>query len=163
MLSCCFRLPTLLHVIGCCCAKFETGQTFHPTTPNISFVPWSLKGIATILDPARLHRSFNVVGATYAHYAWFTKTYGLYPSHDALQVPTLLGVVAFFLHTTANTHSITPNKCWELLHPFARSLNGSVTYPLSITRLSNSRFQSSCRAQHINRTLALICFYYIDR
>ena len=24
----------------------------------------------------------------------FTKSYGLYPSHDALQVPTLLGVVA---------------------------------------------------------------------
>ena len=42
----------------------------------------------------RLHTSSNIVGATHAHYAWFTKTYGLYPSHDALQVPTLLGVVA---------------------------------------------------------------------
>jgi len=42
----------------------------------------------------RLHSSSNIVGATLAHYAWFTKTYGLYPSHDALQVPTLLGVVA---------------------------------------------------------------------
>jgi len=42
----------------------------------------------------RLHSSSNIVGATHAHYAWFTKTYGLYPSHDALQVPTLLGVVA---------------------------------------------------------------------
>ena len=41
----------------------------------------------------RLHSSSNIVGATHAHYAWFTKTYGLYPSHDALQVPTLLGVV----------------------------------------------------------------------
>ena len=42
----------------------------------------------------RLHSSSNIVGATHAHYAWFTKTYGLYPSHDTLQV-------------------------WELLHPFA--------------------------------------------
>ena len=42
----------------------------------------------------RLHRSSNIVGATHPHYAWFTKTYWLYPSHDALQVPTLLGVVA---------------------------------------------------------------------
>ena len=42
----------------------------------------------------RLHSSSNTVGATHAHYAWFTKTYGLYPSHDALQVSTLLGVVA---------------------------------------------------------------------
>ena len=43
----------------------------------------------------RLHSSSNIVGATHAHYAWFTKTYGLYPSHDALQVPTLLVVVAY--------------------------------------------------------------------
>ena len=42
----------------------------------------------------RSHSSSNIVGATHAHYPWFTKTYGLYPSHDALQVPTLLGVVA---------------------------------------------------------------------
>ena len=35
--KCCARLHTLLHVVGCCCAKFETGQTFQPTTPDISF------------------------------------------------------------------------------------------------------------------------------
>ena len=29
----------LLHVFGSCCAEFETGQTFEPTIPNISFVP----------------------------------------------------------------------------------------------------------------------------
>ena len=28
----------LLHVAGSCCAKLETGQSFEPTTPNISFV-----------------------------------------------------------------------------------------------------------------------------
>ena len=42
----------------------------------------------------RLHSSSNIVGGAHAHYTRFTKTYGLYPSHDALQVPTLLGVVA---------------------------------------------------------------------
>ena len=42
----------------------------------------------------RLHSSSIIIGATHAHYAWFTKTYGLYPSYDALQVPTLLEVVA---------------------------------------------------------------------
>ena len=36
--TCLVRLHTLLHVVGCCCAKFETGRTFEPTTPNISFV-----------------------------------------------------------------------------------------------------------------------------
>ena len=33
------RLYTLLYVVKRYCAKFETGQTFDPTTPNISFVP----------------------------------------------------------------------------------------------------------------------------
>ena len=37
--TCFVRLHTLLYVVACCCAKFETGQTFQPTTPNISFVP----------------------------------------------------------------------------------------------------------------------------
>ena len=48
--TCCVRLYTLLHVVGYCCAKFETGQTFQPTTPNISFVPWSPKRSVTMLD-----------------------------------------------------------------------------------------------------------------
>ena len=54
--TCCVRLHTrpccmLLDVVACYCAKFETGQTFQPTTPNISFVPWSPKLRATMLDP----------------------------------------------------------------------------------------------------------------
>ena len=32
----------------------------------------------------RLHSSSNIAGATHAHHAWFKKTYGLYPSHNAL-------------------------------------------------------------------------------
>ena len=48
--TCCIRLHTLLHLVGCCCAKFETGQTFQPTTPNISFVSGSPKRSAT-MDP----------------------------------------------------------------------------------------------------------------
>ena len=42
----------------------------------------------------RLHSSPKIVGVTHAHYTWFTKSNGLYPSHDALQVPTPLGVIA---------------------------------------------------------------------
>ena len=45
--TCCM----LLRVVGSCYAKFETGQTFKPTAPNISFVPWSPKRSATMLDP----------------------------------------------------------------------------------------------------------------
>ena len=45
----------------------------------------------------RLHSSSNVVGATHAHYAWFTKIMGCI-------LPT--------------THCRSKH-CWELLHPFA--------------------------------------------
>ena len=45
----------------------------------------------------RLHSSSNICRATHAHYAWFTKTYGLYPS----------------------TMHCRSQHCWELLHPFA--------------------------------------------
>ena len=123
------RLHTLLQVVGFCCAKFETGQTFQPTTPNISFVPWSPKRSATMLDPfdpTLLCYASNIVGATDAHYAWFAKTYGLYPSHDTLQVPTLSGVVASVcipLPTrTQQLPTLLCQQCWELLRPFARSL-----------------------------------------
>ena len=74
----------------------------------------------------RLHSSSNIVGATHAHYAWITKTYGLYSSHDALQVPNLLGVVASFCTPLpTRTHqlpTLLAQQCWELLRPFARSL-----------------------------------------
>ena len=70
-----------------------------------------------------LYSSSNIVGATHAHYAWFTKTYGLYPSHDALQVPTLLGAVASVctpLPTrTQQLPTLLAQQCWDLLHPFA--------------------------------------------
>ena len=74
----------------------------------------------------RLHSSSNIVGATHAHYAWFTKTYGFYPSHDALQVPTLFRVVAY-VSTPLPTRTqqlpiLSAQQCWELLRPFARNL-----------------------------------------
>ena len=44
----------------------------------------------------RLHSSSNIVGATHAHYKSSPKSYGLYPSHNALH-------------------------CWEVSHPFAHN------------------------------------------
>ena len=68
----------------------------------------------------------NIVGAAHAHYAWFTKTYGLYPSHNAPQVPTLLGVVASVctpLPTrTQQLPTFLAQHCCALLRPFAHSL-----------------------------------------
>ena len=41
----------LLRVVGSCFTQFEFGQTFKPSTPDITFVPWSPKRSATMLDP----------------------------------------------------------------------------------------------------------------
>ena len=105
VVSVCTPCCISLDVVACCYAKSETGQTFQPTTPNISFVLWSPKRSPTIhtyfivhvtspkgLDP--FAQLFQHCWATHAHCAWSTKTYGLYFSHDALQVPNWLGVIA---------------------------------------------------------------------
>ena len=47
----CYVLRPFAHPVACCCVLFETGRTFKPTTPNISFVPWSPKRRAKMLDP----------------------------------------------------------------------------------------------------------------
>ena len=77
-----------------------------------------------------------IVGATHAHCAWFTKTYGLYPFHDTLQVPTLLGVVASFCRPlptrTQQLPTLLAQQCWELLCRFARSLTFDLTGLLPI-------------------------------
>ena len=52
---------------------------------------------------------------------WFAKSYGLYPFYDALQVPTLLGVVTLActpLPTwTQQLPALLTQQCWESLHP----------------------------------------------
>ena len=56
----------------------------------------------------RFYSPSNMVGATRVHYTWSPKSYGLYPSHDALQVPTVSGVVCTPLTNTVTT---TPKNC----------------------------------------------------
>ena len=91
----------------------------------------------------RLHSSSNNVGAAHSHYAWFTKTYGLYPSHDVLQVPTLLGVVASvctLLPTcTQQLSTLLAQECWDLLRPFARSLRSDTSNFCTVAICNNHR------------------------
>ena len=99
--TCCVRLHTLLHVVACCCGKFEAGQTFQPTTPNISFVPWS-----TLLR----QQCWELLRA-----CWQWCANGCNISQNvgrAVQTdPTLLA-----------------QQCWELLRPFARILTNKTNY-----------------------------------
>ena len=130
--TCCVRLHTLLHVVGCCCVllrKVWNRSNFSANNSFPTFLLFRYRRSVTQQCWIRLHSSPNIVGAAHAHYAWFTKTYGLYPSHDAPQVPTLLGIVAsvahYCQHARNNSQHCWRNnvqQCWELLRLFARSL-----------------------------------------
>ena len=116
-------LHLFAHLVACCCAKFATGPTFQPTTPNISFVPWSPKRSATMLDP--FPQLFQHCWGHARSLRMATETYGLYSFHNAPQVPNFLGVVASVctpLPTcTQQLPTLLDQQCWELLCPFVRS------------------------------------------
>ena len=118
--TCCVRLHILFHVVGYCCVllrKVGNRSNFSANNSQPFFLFHDRRRVAQqcgISCWIRLHSSSNINGARHAHYAWFTKTYELYPTHDALQVPTLLGVSCIRLQTTANTHATTPNSATML-------------------------------------------------
>ena len=121
--TCCVRLHTLLHVVGCYCVLFA--QSLKPVKLFSQQLPTNLlfRDRRSVAPQCwiRLHSSSNIVGATHAHYAWITKTYGLIPRCTAL-----LGVAASVctpLPTrTQQLPTMLAQQCWELLRPFARSL-----------------------------------------
>ena len=80
-----------------------------------------------------LHSSSNIVGATQAHYTWFKKSYGLYPSHDAPQVPNILRSFCIRLHNSTKTDATTPDIVGAtLLRPFSRSFKDQ-EHPKNLT------------------------------
>ena len=90
------------HPVACCWTLWRVvAQSLKPVKPFsqqlLTFLLFRDRRSVAQQCWIRLHSSSNIVGATHAHYAWFTKTCGLYPSHDALQVQNV----------------------WELLHPIA--------------------------------------------
>ena len=124
--TCCVRL----HTVACCWMLLGVvAQSLKP----FKFFSQQLPTFLLFCDCRsvaqqcwiRLHGSSNIVGCN-ALYAWITKTCGLFSSHDALQVPNLLGVVASVctpLPTrTQQLPTLLAQQCWELLRPFARSL-----------------------------------------
>ena len=114
----------------------------------------------------RLHSSSNINGARHAHYAWFTKTYELYPTHDALQVPTLLGVVASVCRQLPTRTQQLPivQRCWELLRPFARSLRPRIFYLCNRRTVQNllvTYFGAVCRSKTCTVPRAQCRFRYV--
>ena len=105
--TCCVRFHTLLHVVGCCCARFETGQTFQPTTPDISFVPWSPKRSATMLD--LFAQLFQHCWIHASSLCMVYKDLWVVSFPRCTAGPNIVGSCCIRLHTTANTHATTPN------------------------------------------------------
>ena len=101
----CYMLCPFAHPVACCCmwlrvvgscwAKFETGQTFEPTTPKISFLLWSPKRSATMFN--RFAQLFQL--------CW-----GHACALHGLQ--SLMGYILPTMHCGSQ-------HCWELLHPFS--------------------------------------------
>ena len=102
--SVCTPCCMLLDVVACWCPTFETGQTSQPTTPNISFVPRSLKRSTTMLDPfAQLFQH------CWGHGRLLRMVYnGLwvvsFPRCTA--GPNIVGSCCISLHTTTNIPNI---------------------------------------------------------
>ena len=127
----CYMLRPFAHPVACClmllrvvAQSLQLVKLFSQQLPTFLLFP----DRRTVAQQCwiRLQSFSNIVGATHTHYAWFTKTYGLYPSHNALQVPTLLGVVASictpFPTCRQKIPTLLAQQCWELLRPFACSL-----------------------------------------
>ena len=128
----CYMLRPFAHPVACCwmlllvvAQSLKLVKLFSQQLPTFLLFRdrWSVAQQCWI----RLQSSSNIVGARHAHYAWIAKTYGLYSSHDALQVPSLLGVVTSVctpLPTrTEQLPTLLAQQCWGLLRPFARSLS----------------------------------------
>ena len=101
----CCMLPELLH-------KVWNRLNFEPTTPNISFVPWSPKSSVTMLDLFAQLFQHCLAHADALHMVSFkfTKPYRprLYPSHDAL-------LVRLFRQITLHFHGVK----YESWNPFS--------------------------------------------
>ena len=101
--SVCTPFCMLLDVVACCCAKFETLQAFQPKTPNISFIPWSPKRSATMLDPfAQLFQ--HCWGCARASRMVYKDLWVVSFPRCTAGLDTV-GSCCVRLHTSANTHA----------------------------------------------------------
>ena len=110
----CYMLRPFAHPVACCWMSLRVvAQSLKPVKLFSQQLPTFLllRDRRSVAQQCwiRLHSSSNIAGATHAHYAWFTKTCVLYPSHDALQVPTLLGVVT----SVCTPLPTLTQQCWS--------------------------------------------------
>ena len=110
------QLPTLLFVCTPWCTllvvvaqslKLVSGQTFEPTTSNISFVPRSPKRSATILEP--FAQLFQHCWGRARALRMVYKDLWVVSFPRCTAGPNIVGSCCIRLHTTANTNATTSN------------------------------------------------------
>ena len=134
----------MLGVVGQqCCVRLHPAKLFSQQLPT--FLLFRDRRSVAQQCWIHLHSSSNIAGAAHAHYAWFTKTSGFYPSDDALQVPTLLVVVASvgtpLLTRMQQLPTLLPQQRWELLRPFARSLMDKINCPVKVNTAQETKIR----------------------
>ena len=110
----CYMLRPFAHPVACCwmlLRKVWTGQIFQPTTPNISFVPWSPKRSATMLDPFSQLFQHCLGHARSLRMVYKDLWVVSFPRCTA--GPNIVGSCCIRLHTAANMHATTPNIVGE--------------------------------------------------
>ena len=104
--TCCVRLHTLLHVLGCCCVLLHSLKPVKLFSQQLQIFFFRERRSLAKQCWIRLHSSSKTVGTTHAHYAWFT---GVVAS-VCTPLPT----------RTQQLPTLLAQQCSELLRPFAR-------------------------------------------
>ena len=108
-------LRSFAHPVACCWMFLPVvAQSLKPVKIFSQQLPTflSLRDRRSVAQQCwiRLQNSSNIVGATHAHYTWFTKTYLWLVSFPLCTAgPKIVGSCCIRLHTTTNTHPTTPN------------------------------------------------------
>ena len=102
-------LPPFAHPVECYCVLLGVfAQSLKPVNSRNFCCSVNRRRVAQQCW-VRLHRYSDIAGATHAHYTW--------SSHDALQVPILLGAVAHFytplLTRTQQLSTLLAQQCWQ--------------------------------------------------
>ena len=101
-------LRPFAHPVACCWMLLRVvGQSLKPVKLFSQQLPTHLlfRDRRSVAQQCwiRLHSSSNIVGATHAHYAWITKTYGLIPRCTA--GPNIVGSCCIRLHAALERYS----------------------------------------------------------
>lgn len=118
--------------------KGYKGNT-HKDTKIMRKICWSSQFMTKILSEENVFQISAVptgvyVRTVYGRYPPVLKSCGLYPFHGALQVPTLMGVLASVCTPSAplptrkqQLPTSSAQQCWEFLRPFARTYKKKIT------------------------------------